>query len=321
MEGFIAPRGLIAELITPLRGNGTIDFQGLERLLSRVMPSVEAVFLASPYMGEGKNLGPDQRSDLAERAKSVLRGRIPILVWVTQDTEEKTTDTILTLRKGFEKGGMTGQIFWVDTPLYYHSNRGLPSYYRNLSSIADGPLILHNDPALIHALGKPLKRNNLRTGVLKELVLLKGIVGLIFLGSLDRANNYDRACRGLAHFRIYDGDETQFLDHPSMSGVVSIGANLAPRAWHRITQSSLRLMGAQEEYPDHLQQVWELGQYLRDLKEIYQPSPVAIIKEVLSEMGVIETPICTFSSGDVEEQKGRLKELMARYGDYSEGRL
>lgn len=312
----IAPQGLIADLITPLRSDGSIDGQGLERLLDRVTPCVEAVLLASPHGGEGKGLSPAQRSALVKEASLTIRGRIPLLIWVTRETEERTRETILALKKGLERQGYTGRVFWVDTPLYYHSNRRLPAYYQNLGSVVEDPIILHNDPELIKELAKPLKRNNIRTGILKELVLLKDIVGLIFLGALDRAHNYNRARRGRVNFRIYDGDETQFLEHPSMSGVVSVGANLAPRAWQKITRSSLQPTDGQKNYPDHLREVWGLGQYLRDLKEIYQQMPVAVIKGVLSDMGIIETPLCTFPSQDVEESKGLLKELMSGYGDY-----
>lgn len=316
MEALIAPRGLIADLITPLKNDRSIDGRGLGRFLDRMVPHAQALFLASPHTGEGKNLASDQRLELLEKVLVVVRGRVPILIWVTQDTEEKTADTILTMKKALERRTYDGQVFWVDTPLYYHSNRGLPAHYQNICSIVDDPLILHNDPRFIQGLSKPLKRNNIRTSILKELSGFRNIVGVIFLGSLERSHNYQRACRRRAHFRIYDGDETHFLDHPSMSGVVSVGANLAPNAWQRITQSSLQITDDQKNYPDYLQQVWELGQYLRDLKDIYHPMAVAIIKEILSDMGIIETPTCTFPTDDVEESKRRVMELMARFGDY-----
>jgi len=146
-------------------------------------------------------------------------------------------------------------------PLSYHSNRGLPDYYRELQTIVTVPLVLHNDPGCVH-ITRTFKRHNIRTAVLKELVRIEGIAGLIFSGSLERAHHYQRACRGRKDFRIYDGDEKRFLEHPSMGGVVSVGANLAPGAWERITQSSIQLHAHRENYPDRLQQIWESGDYL-----------------------------------------------------------
>ncbi len=118
MEVSISPRGLIIDLITPLKSNGDIDGRSLGKHLDRLLPHVQALLLASPYMGEGGNLKPPQREELLEKVLVVVRGRVPILVWISQDTEEKTTETLLLLRKVVETRKYTGPLFWVDTPLY-----------------------------------------------------------------------------------------------------------------------------------------------------------------------------------------------------------
>lgn len=317
MQVLTAPRGLIVDIITPFTKGGAIDGPGLRKLLNRVSPHAQAVFLASPHTGEGKNLHTEQRVELLEQAiPAMAQNPIPILIWVAQDDEAESRRTTITLKEVIEKRGYMGDIFWVDTPLYYHSNRGLPGLYKALCSVVGKPYILHNDPEFINGLTRPLKRNNIRTAVLKELVSLEGITGLIFSGSLDRVHNYHNACRRRPHFKIYDGEESHFLDHPSTSGVVSVGANLAPKAWEKIIQSSLDLSAHKKDYPDHLQQIWELGDYLRDMRDIYLQAPAPILKEILSDMGIIETPACTFKVEDTKEPKSRLKELMTRFGDY-----
>lgn len=316
MEVLTSPRGLIIDLITPLNRNGDIDGRGLGKQLDRVLPHVQALLLASPYMGEGENLSSTQRDELLEKANVVVRGQVPILVWISQDTEEKTKETLLLLKKRVENKNYTGQVFWVDTPLSYHSNRGLPSHYQDISSMVEEPFLLHNDPDLIKKLARPLKRANIRTSILKELAQIKSIQGLIFLGSLDRARNYQKAVRPRTDFKIYDGDESHFLTHPSLSGVVSVGANLAPRAWEKVTSSSLHLSGNHKEYPDHLQQIWEMGSYLRDLKDLYHGISVPLVKQILSDMGIIEGPTCTFDAEDTGGKTETIKELMERFGDY-----
>jgi dihydrodipicolinate synthase/N-acetylneuraminate lyase len=295
--------------------DGTIDGRGLARHLERIFPHVQAILLGSPRAGEGRNLSLEQRSDLLEKALVVIRGRLPLMIWVTGDVEEKTRKALVSLNKILKKRNYRGDIFWVDAPLYYHSNRGLSALYQNLASAVSEPFILHNDPDLIKNLPRTLKRNNIRTAILKELSVLNTIVGLIYLGTLDRAYNYRKACRGRTRFRIYDGDENQFLDHPSMSGVISVGANLTPKGWKRITQSSLQLSGTQRIYPDRIQQVWKLGLYLRDLLDVYHPTPGPIVKGVLSEMGVIKTPACVSPVEDLEGPISLIKEMMTRSGE------
>jgi dihydrodipicolinate synthase/N-acetylneuraminate lyase len=310
------PKGLIIDLITPLKQGGNIDGRGLGRLLDRVLPFVQAVYLASPVAGEGRNLGAVQREELLEKTLVVTRGRVPIFIWVSQDSEEETQKTLSVLKKRLDKRKYKGPVFWVDTPLYYHSNRGLPSYYQSLSDGEKALYLLHNDPALIRGRSRPLKRNNIRTSILKDLAQISSIHGLIFSGSLERVRNYQKAVRARTDFRIYDGDESRFLSYPSLSGIVSVGSNLVPEAWQKITTSSLNQSGDREQYPDFLQQIWQTGRYLQALIEIYHPASVPLIKHILADTGTIESPFCSFKAGDVTAKVQALKGLMAQQGDF-----
>ncbi len=311
-----SPRGLIVELITPLKKSGDIDSRGLDRHLDGVLPHAQALLLASPHIGEGEGLDADRREELMDKSLDLVEGRIPLLIWITQDTEEKTKETHLLLKKRLARRKYTGRIIWVDTPLYYHSNRGLPLYYQHIPTTDKDSFLLYNDPELIKQIARPLKRLNIRTNILKELSGIRSIQGMVFLGSLDRARNYQKAVRARGDFRIYDGDEAHFLTYPSLSGVVSMGANLAPRAWQKVTSASLSLDGLQQSYPDHLQQIWELGRYLQDLREIYRESPVPLMKQVLSDRGVIEEPAGLVEEKKRGEETDKLKALMAQQGDY-----
>ena len=311
------PRGLIVDLITPVNKNGDIDGRGLGQLLDRVLPCVQGVLLASPYMGEGTDLGPSQIEELLEKSLVVVRGQVPILVWISRNGEEQTKEILRLLKKRLETRKYPGPVFWVDTPLFYHSNRGLPFHYQNLASMTKDPFILHNDPELIKQLAGPLKRINIRTAILKELAMTDAVRGLIFLGSLERSYNYLKAVRKTSDFRIYDGGESRFLKHPSLSGLISAGANLAPMTWRKITASSLSLNGDGDEYPDQIQQIWEWGAYIQALKDLYEGAAVPLIKQVLSDMGVIDSPACSRGiEVDIGERAGRLKTLMKQHGDY-----
>jgi dihydrodipicolinate synthase/N-acetylneuraminate lyase len=317
MENSAAPRGLIVDLITPFK-HGAIDGTGLERLLERVVPHAQALLLASPRHGEGESMEMAMRHELLKKACDAVNDHpISLFVWISGNTETQTRKNILALQEDFGKDFSEKhpevRLFWVDTPLAYHSNRGLPDYYRDLLTLLEGPLILHNDPDCIHAT-RAFKRRNIRTAVLKELVQIEGIVGLIFSGSLERAYHYQRACRGRQNFRIYDGDEKRFLEHPSMGGVVSVGANLAPGAWEMITQSSIQLHAHRENYPDRLQQIWESGDYLKNMVALYGPAPTAMIKTILSEMGTIGTPEMLTSVEIEHDSIKALKTLMHDFG-------
>jgi dihydrodipicolinate synthase/N-acetylneuraminate lyase len=309
-------RGLIIDLITPLRENGSIDGRGLARHLDRVLPCAQGVFLASPYAGEGRNLDFQQREELFDKSLAVIRGRVPLWIWISGETGDETQEMLHLLEKRLAARHYAGPVFWVDTPLLYHSNRGLFSHYRHLTSLSGLPFILHNDPDLIKEVARPLKRHNLRTSILKKLVEIESIQGLIFLGPLERAQNYQKAVRQRADFRMYDGDEVRFLAYPSRSGIVSAGANLAPRTWQKVTKSSLNLIEGKEEYPDSLQQLWEAGEYLRALRDRYHPHPGLLTKRVLADMGILGSQGSGSAKDELEGRIGELKNLMSRYADF-----
>ena len=316
MEHVPAPRGLIVDLVTPLKENGEIDGRGLGRHLDRILGHVHAIFLASPYAGEGINLSAPQREDLLDKALVVVRGRMPLFVWVTGEREEETKHNLLLLQKRVEARKYAGPVLWVDTPLHYHSNRGLPLLYRNLCTGSKRPWVLHNDPELIRSLGRSFKRTNIRTAVFKLLSRVEDIRGLIFLGPLEREGNYRRAVRKRSDFRIYDGDESRFLKHPSMSGVLSAGANLAPKAWRKIVDASLNMADGREDYPDRLQQLWEAGARLQNLLEIYRPFPAPVLKGALAGMGILESLRSTVRAEGGEEKAKALIEEVRNSGEW-----
>jgi dihydrodipicolinate synthase/N-acetylneuraminate lyase len=175
--------------------------------------------------------------------------------------------------------------------------------------------VLHNDPELIGHLGRSFKRNNIRTAILKNLAGIEEIRGLIFLGPLERAGHYQKAVRKRPEFRVYDGEESHFLKYPSMSGVVSAGANLAPKAWRKIVDASLNTANGQEDYPDRLQQLWETGAYLQNLLEIYRPFPAPISRTLFQRWAIIESPMCTSQGGNRGEKVRSIIEEMKNYGE------
>jgi dihydrodipicolinate synthase/N-acetylneuraminate lyase len=308
MEEHKPPKGLIVDLVTPLDDTGGIDKRSLNSLLMRVLPHVGGVVLGSPVVGEGKALGLDGKVDLLEHAMALIGGQRPILFWISGESSEGTKTILSALEDRLSKGDYRGDVLWLDSPLYYHSNRGLYRYYEELSSLASNPFVLYNDPGMIELLDKPLKRSNIRTSILKELGKMEGIRGLVFCGSLARANSYQKSLRWRSDFRVYDGDETRFLEHPSMSGIVSMGANVAPGIWSIITRASLGI-GAGED-PRRL---FELGTLLKDLLRIYHENPVRIMKKALCDLKVIDSPACAPGTKPFHDNATPLVELLLQH--------
>lgn len=312
METKKSPKGLIVDLITPLNDKGGIDIEALDCLLKKVLPYADVILLASLQMGEGSGLSLKMKTDLLEKATSLIQGKIPIFFWISENSAEGTKKALGLLEDLLDSCDYRGMVFWLDSPLFYHSNRGLCSHYENLTSNIKHPFVLYNDPMLIKLLDRPLKRGNIRTSILKDLSKIREIKALIFRGSLARANNYQKALNERPDFRLYDGDETRFLEYPSLSGVLSIGANIAPGIWRTITRSSLGMLEEDREKGDYLNRIWGMGKLLKELIQIYEQNPVRVIKKALFDLKIIGSPACTAITKPFHEKDSLLAEFVSK---------
>jgi len=314
MEPDRLPKGLIVDLITPLTDSGDIDGKGLDSLLAKVLPQADGILLAGPRMGEGRGLDVGLKAELLKEVCVFVDGRVPLFFWVSQDSVEGTRETTVLLEGVLESSHYGGTVFWLDSPLFYHSNRGLCGHYQELAANTAHPFVLYNDAGLVEVLDRRLKRGNIRTTILKDLSRIEKIKALIFRGPLARVNNYQKALNRRPDFKIYDGDEARFLEHPSLSGILSMGANIAPRTWSTITRASLGMLDEGERGGDYVHEVWGKAQLLRDLIETYQHNPVWTIKRALSDAAIIGSPACTPLVQPDEEAGTQLTELISRHG-------
>jgi len=114
-----SPKGLIIDLITPLDRGGGIDGRGLGKLLDLVMPYSQAILLAGPYMGEGQNLEHGLKEELLEKTLVVVRGHLPILIWISGKTEEETKRILSSLKKIIDKRNMKkNAVFFLEGFMY-----------------------------------------------------------------------------------------------------------------------------------------------------------------------------------------------------------
>jgi len=313
MEVNKAPKGLIVDLLAPLDDKGDIDNDGLVSLLKKVLPHADAVLLASPQMGEGSGLSLNLKTDLLKNATTFIQGRMPIFFWISEDSAENTEKTLALLEDLLKSSNYKGEVFWLDSPLYYHSNRGLYDHYQDLTLNTKYHFVLYNYPGLINLLERPLKRCNIRTSILKNLAEIGKIKALIFRGSLTRVNNYQKALNRRRDFRVYDGDEDRFLEYPSISGVLSIGANIAPKIWSNVTRASLGMLEEGREKRDYLHQIWEMGRLLKDLRQMYTPNPVWTIKRALVDLNIIGFHTCTSVTQPFVEEENHLAEFISTH--------
>jgi len=277
------PKGLIIALVTPFDEGGMIDWPSLKNLVERALPFADGLLVGEGLIGEGLSLPNQRRLELLKGSLELVSGRKPLLLCPTANTQEETLANVVTVAKDYPGHPGEESLFWVDIPLWYHSNRKLSQLYQEWSRCTLFPIFLYNNPQLIFRLNRSLKRTNIRTAVLKSLSENEQIAGLIQLGDLKRTIHYQRAVRARRDFRFYDGDERSFLNQPSSSGVVSWGANLLPADWKEVVDASLNLS---EDAARNLV-LWEKSQKLRELSQALRRNPAMGIKFTLQRLGII----------------------------------
>jgi hypothetical protein len=299
MEKAVTPRGLICSLaLVPNPENRSV-YRGLESLIARLQPAVEGLFLDPMFWCPDANCCGPASSSLLEEVIGLAPTDLPLWVRITGTSAEQTIHICHQLENVCRRLKYRGPLAWVDTPLFYHSNRGLPEYYQSLLADMEFNLIVDNHPQLIRKIGDTTKRKNIRTAVLKKLVQEPRLVALVHRGDLRRGINYQRAVRSRSDFLVYDGTESNFLKRPSSSGVLSIGANLLPYEWRTITLASLNMEDSHFGQASSFRHLWEAGQRVRTLQKHYKHAPVPIIPAVLAAWGLISDK----TEGLTHEQK------------------
>ena len=300
-------RGLIIPIITPLLMNRELDRESLGKLLSTVTEQSSALLLNSIYPGEGTLLPAETESGLIRETMKITGGRTALLISITGNTAAETLNNVKRIEHLKDDLNYNGEIVLFDCPLRYHSNRKLPAHYEKLTGLSSFPLILSNNPGLISSMKMPLKRYNIRTAVLKNILENDRIAGLEYSGNLHRLLNYMKAARYRNDFIFYDGNELNFLNNPGTGGVISIGANILPEYWKKVVDSSLYPDDSQNEDHGSRKHLWQIRQKVQELHACYIKNPAALVKTALKYKGIIASDAAAGDTPEpTEEEKKKI---------------
>lgn len=281
----LLPTGLLVELVTPLTAAGAVDAAGLKRLVRQALPAAAAFVAGTPGVGEALQLAPELRLALFQELLRLVPPSLPLFFGLTAASPAATQDLAQELERVLAATAPAPPVYWVDLPLIYHSNRGLPQQYRELGGRLTRPLVLLNQPELVRGRSRLLQHPNLRTAVLKKLAGLAVIRGLIYHGSLRRFLHYYAAVATRPEFIIYEADERRFLTRPGSRGLVSATAVLFPRPWQQLVKACLFLQEDNEVTP---QQLWDWSQIVLRLVRACRFHPAALLKAALQHLGLLE---------------------------------
>jgi len=220
-------KGSIPALVTPMRADGSVDFQAWDRLLDfHVAEGTDAVVVGGTT-GESPTLERDEVVELVRRAKARVAGRMPVI----GGSGTNSTAGSIELSRALSAAGADGLL----TVVPYYNKPTQEGLYRHFTAIADAvqiPVILYNVPG--RTVCDMLPETVVRLSGHPRIVGIKEATG-----DLSRAESILGAAK--PGFLLLSGDDPTAAElmKRGACGVISVTANVAPRAMHDLCVAAM----------------------------------------------------------------------------------
>ena len=259
--------GSLVAIVTPMRDGGDVDFDAWARLLDFHLENGTDGIVVGGTTGESATITEAELRELTERACARVKNRIPIIVGAG------TSSTATTVARARWLSELPIDALLVVTPAYNRPpQEGL---YRHFAAVAEAsrvPVILYNIPSRTAV--DLLPATVARLMPLPQIVALKeGVAGV------DRVRELLGVVR--PGFTILSGDDATSRETllAGARGVISVTANVAPRAMSEMVAAAIQGDRARAEAIDAT-----LAALHRDLFLEANPIPS---KWALERMGLI----------------------------------
>ena len=247
--------GIIPPLVSPLHARDELDQKGLERLIEHVLAGgVHGLFLLGTT-GEAPSLSYRLRRELIDRVASLVAGRVPILVGITD------TSFVESVRLAEHAANAGAKALVLSTPYYFPAGQTeLTGYVENLVPELPLPLVLYNMPSLTKVW--------FEMETLKKLSAIPKIIGLKdSSGDLSYFQNAIGLKKLRPDWSIMIGPEAKLPEAMRLGGDggVAGGANVFPRLFVEcyeacVAGNQLRIEELQTAI-NALQQIYDVGKY------------------------------------------------------------
>jgi 4-hydroxy-tetrahydrodipicolinate synthase len=220
--------GSLVAIVTPMRPDGRVDFEAWARLVDFHLQNGTGGIVVGGTTGESATLLDGELRELTERACEQVRGRIPIIAGAG------TSSTVSTVERVRWISELPVDGLLVVTPAYNRpTQEGLYLHFAAAADAARKPIILYNVPSrtAVDMLPTTVGRLSQLPGIVsvKEAVTEPGRVRAILA-----ASGKD--------FSVLSGDDAtaRRAVQEGARGVISVTANVAPRAMADMIAAGLR---------------------------------------------------------------------------------
>ncbi len=219
--------GSLVAIVTPMLEDGRLDVGRFKSLIDfHIAEGTDGIVVVGTT-GESPTVNFDEHKDLIRIAVEHAAGRIPIIA----GTGANSTAEAIELSESAKKAGANASLSVVP---YYNrpTQEGLYRHFRAIAEKVDIPQIVYNVPGRTVA--------DLQNDTMLRLAEVPGIVGIKdATGNIERCSDLIR--RAPRDFTVFSGDDATCLALILMGGhgVISVTANVAPRAMHEMCVAAL----------------------------------------------------------------------------------
>jgi 4-hydroxy-tetrahydrodipicolinate synthase len=220
--------GSIVALVTPMRADGTVDFEALDRLTEFHIQQGTDGIAAVGTTGESATLNVEEHIEVVRRVVQKAAKRIPVIA----GTGANATSEAIELTRLAKEAGADACL--LVTPYYNKpTQEGLYLHYKAIAEAVATPIILYNVPGRTACDMKP--------ETVARLTEVRNIVGLKEAsGSIER----NRQLIDLVGKKIdlLSGDDDLAVESTlaGFKGVITVTGNVAPRQMHLAIEAALR---------------------------------------------------------------------------------
>ena len=261
--------GLGIALITPMKGEGEVDYEALEKLVDYQITNGADFLCILATTGEAPCLTREEKDKITDVIKRVDNGRIPILKYCGGNNTRAVIEEI----KATDWSGIDGILSICP---YYNkpSQEGLYQHFKAIAKASPLPVVMYNVPG--------------RTGVNMKAAttvrIAKDFPNVVAIkeaaGSLDQIDEIIK--NKPKNFEVISGDDalTFSMIASGAVGVISVIGNALPKEFSRM----IRL-----EFNNEYAAALKIHHQFTELyKLLFVDGNPAGVKSLLNDMGMIE---------------------------------
>ncbi len=214
-------------IVTPFKDDKTVDFETFERLIDFQIENKTDAIVVCGTTGEPTTLTEEERFEVIKFCVEKVNKRVPVIAGAGSNNTRHSVE----LCKKCEKIGVDGLL--VVTPYYNKTTQmGLINHYKIIAQSVNIPIILYNVPSRTGLNMSP--KTILELSKIENIVALKEASG-------DMSQIMEIASICPKDFYIYSGNDNNILPLLSIGGkgVISVMANVVPKATHNIIKEFL----------------------------------------------------------------------------------